>query len=483
MTLAFSQVASAYDQPVHDYLSRHAYPNAAAPPPCSPESLSAFRAVVWQLGANLPDAALRARFIARFPKPFDAWDFKEFLSLNPEKSVVGIDRCLEAKSASELYGLASRAPDDDQRNQARVAYDAARHVRHDAYGRPLPRDPATLEMGGLDGLSSQAHAHYALPKIELSDDPELLKKDPRRFAIPPTVHTFGAEFAEMYTALAVIAASRPETRGLALLFAGAAAHHIEDVANQIHTVQVGIYDFFFDAKIESIKEELRSGGGLFHERLSFRDIGKQILTNYHQLAEALFAKHLLTAGDPVAVKAEHPAEDSSLTQALNALAAGCAKGFGRAITEAVIDRSSYEGAQVYAAIRKLAEPRFSKAHVVYEGDPDLALRKDADPAHFYDLQLTSIGRAYQALAAWWSHFEACAHADSQALAPEIAAFFTDRLNALDAEDARLAKYVPSAPPERSINAWVPATYAILFVGLALYIGVKVVRRRTKATRG
>ena len=59
--------------------------------------------------------------------------------------------------------------------------------------------------------------------------------------------------------LAVLAARLPNGQRLALTHAGAAAHHIEDVANQIHTVQVGIYEFFVDAKIESIKEELALG--------------------------------------------------------------------------------------------------------------------------------------------------------------------------------------------------------------------------------
>ena len=128
-------------------------------------------------------------------------------------------------------------------------------------------------MGGLTGLSSQAHAHYGLPHLAFSDEPSVLKSDPRRFAVPPTVHTFGADFAESYTVLAALAARLPGGERLALTQAGAAAHHIEDVANQIHTVQVGIYAFFVDAKIDSIKEELLSVGGLLRPRPSFVSIG------------------------------------------------------------------------------------------------------------------------------------------------------------------------------------------------------------------
>src|SRR5206468_4039299 len=110
------------------------------------------------------------------------------------------------------------------------------------------------EMGGLTGLSSQAHAHYGLPKLAFSDEPSVLKNDPRRFAIPPTVHTFGAELADSYGGLAALAVRLPGGERLALTHAGAAAHHVEDVANQIHTVQVGLYDFFVSAKVQSIKE-------------------------------------------------------------------------------------------------------------------------------------------------------------------------------------------------------------------------------------
>src|SRR5262249_13923755 len=147
------------------------------------------------------------------------------------------------------------------RNQSRFRHDAQRRVLLDRFGRPLPEDPATLEMGERTGLSSQAHAHYQLPHLTFSSDPEVLKRDPRRFAIPPTVHTFGAEVADSYTVLSIVASRLPRGDRLSLLFAGAAAHHLEDIANQIHTVQVGIYDFFVDAKLQSFKEELLSLGG------------------------------------------------------------------------------------------------------------------------------------------------------------------------------------------------------------------------------
>src|SRR5260370_32979001 len=113
-------------------------------------------------------------------------------------------------------------------------------------------------MGALNGLSTSPHAEYGLPQLAFGYHPQVVRTDPRRFAVPPTVHTFAAEFAEAYTDLAVLAALQPGGERQALLYAGPAAHHIADVANQIPTFQVGLYDFFVDAKLESRKCELPS---------------------------------------------------------------------------------------------------------------------------------------------------------------------------------------------------------------------------------
>ena len=340
----FSSASQAYDQKIHVYLSKRAYGGPALLPPAPGEAQTAkaLRELVWRAGAESVDADLKRRFLARYPElaRFDAWEWKRFLGLNPDKSVAGLDETAlpRGDDAREVYGAASRLPDDDERNRARFRHDAHRQVLRDAWGKPLPDDPATLEMGGLDGLSSQAHAHYGLPRITFSDDPEVLKKDPRRFAIPPTVHTFGAEYAEMYTELAVLASTLPDGSRLSLTLAGAAAHHIQDVANQIHTVQVGLYDFFVDAKLESIKEELRSVGGLARPRPTFVSIGIDIIANHHTLLEYLFGKHLLTPGDPVLALAEKAPLDEVFAGELAKLSGACAPGFGRAITERLIDR-------------------------------------------------------------------------------------------------------------------------------------------------
>ena len=467
--------AAAYDQKVHVLLSQHAY---GGPPSVSGDAsaVKALRERIWHAGAEASDPELKRRFLARWPRleVFSAWAFKTLFALNPEKKIAGFDEDapLPAGDAGrDVFAAASRLPDDDFRNRERFRHDDRRERMHDSWGRPLPDDPATLEMGSLTGLSSQAHAHYGLPHLAFSDEPSVLKSDPRRFAIPPTVHTFGADFADSYTALALLSARLPGGERLALTHAGAAAHHIEDVGNQIHTVQVGIYEFFVDAKIESIKEDLKTAGGLFRKRPGFISIGIDIIANHHVLAEALYAKHLLDPKDPVGARTLAPIAEAP------AKPTACTTDFGRTITEKLIDESSFEGPKVYAAIRAVADRRFSHAgqHFGDDDDPDAALKPNVDLGPFFDLEVTGARRALVAVGDWWAHFTACAKLDDateRALAEKLV---RARLDALDAAEGRARIYTPKAPEENQRNWWIPIGYVI--AALVLFLLVRRVRRR------
>jgi hypothetical protein len=476
--------ARAYDQRIHEFLSRGSYAGPAlVDNGRDATAAAALRARLWRAGAEA-SPGVRARFLARYPQPerFDAWEIKRFLALNPDKPIAGLDDTPlpTGSDGVALYALASRLPDDDERNRDRLRHDDARRVVRDSFGRPLPEDPATLEMGSLTGLSSQAHAHYGLPHIQFSDDPEVLKRDPRRFAIPPSVHTFGADFAETYTALAVVASRLDGDDRLAILFAGAAAHHIEDVANQIHTVQVGLYDFFVDAKLESIKRELASVGGLLGARPTFVSIGIDIISNHHALSEALYAKHLLAPGDPVAALTRDAPPDAELTAALAGLPTACAPGFGRAITEALIERSSREGPEVYRAIRAVAARRYSRAGVHFgeNDDPDAALVPGADLSRFYALETRGARRADQALAAWWTRFVLCRSAPASAVDAFAARLVEERLDALEAAESRARTWTPRAPETNALALWVPALYLVA-LALAAWTAGRLLRRRRR----
>jgi hypothetical protein len=473
--------AHAYDQKVHVLLSTRAYGGPTALPATEEATARALREAVYRAGASAP-APTGQRFLARYPAlaDFDAWEWKRFLGLNPDMRVAGLDDDQPLPAGSDgapVYAAASRLPDDDQRNQRRYRHDKNRQVVKDPYGQPLPEDPATLEMGSLSGLSSQAHAHYGLPQLQFSDEPSVLKSDPRRFAVPPTVHTFGADYAALYSQLAVVAAHLPGGLRLALTHAGAAAHHVEDVANQIHTVQVGVYDFFVDAKIQSIKEDLRSVGGLLHGRQSFVSIGIDIIANHHSLIESLYAKHLLTPGDPVAALTA-PVDDAFAAD-LARLPSGCDPEFGRAITRALIERSSFEGAPAYAAIRAVADPRLSRAgqHFGDDDDPDRSIRAGVDLTDFYALEARGARRSDQALAAWWRSFTACQSAPAAVANDFAVELVRQRLDTLDAIEARARAWTPPPPDHQQIDWWVPLGYTVAFL-----VAIAVVRRVRRSRR-
>jgi len=468
--------AAAYDQKVHVLLSQHAY-GGPATVSGDASAVKALRERIWHAGAEARDPELRRRFLARWPRieSFDAWSMKRLFALNPEKKVAGFDEDAPlpgGDSGRDVYSASSRLPDDDWRNRERFRHDDRRERMHDSWGRPLPDDPATLEMGSLTGLSSQAHAHYGLPHLAFSDEPSVLKSDPRRFAVPPTVHTFGADFAASYTALALLAERLPGGERLALTHAGAAAHHIEDVGNQIHTVQVGIYEFFVDAKIQSILEELASVGGLLRPRPGFVSIGIDIIANHHVLAEALYAKHLLDPKDPVATRTLAPVD------AKPAMPASCTPDFGRAITEKLIDQSSYEGPKVYAAIRAVAQHRWSRAgqHFDENDDPDGALKPGADLGTFFDLEVTGARRALVALGDWWANYAACTKLDDEGARALAEKLVQTRLDALDAAEGRARIYTPKPPEENRRNWWIPIGYVTVLVVVVLLVG-RIRRRR------
>src|SRR5438067_10167448 len=292
-----SRAALAYNEAVHAEITESVFPSEGAPlQPPSQADLDGFRALFWKAASAEP------AFAARYPAEasFGAWEFKEFCMLDPAARVHGFDLTpddAQQLTRGQLLALASRWPDDDERNRHRYLRDAKTHeIVKASDGSPMPYDPATLDFGSLTSTTSQGLAHYGLVDGPLSDDPEVLKRDPAHFAVPPTAHAYGAEFAQLYTDLALLAANSglPSAQWLTLTFEGAAFHHLEDVANQIHTVQVGIYEFFESAFIQSKLRDLKTLGGLFGGRNSLTQIGLCLIANHHSMSEDLFAKHVGT---------------------------------------------------------------------------------------------------------------------------------------------------------------------------------------------
>lgn len=475
--------AHGYSEEIHALIDERALPAVPAEPPPGADDMLALREVIWRAGATHPDARVRERFLFYYPtiERFDAWAFKDFLGFDPDKPVPGIDAPI-AVDGRGVLPMAARAPDDDRRNQNRWAHDADRRVRLDRYGRPLPADPAQLDISSaLEGTPSQTYAHYGLPKVTFSTSLSVLRKDPRRYAPVPEPRSFGADFAQLHTDLAICAASlgTPGGETLGWWFLGNAHHYVQDVANQIHTI-VAVWDFGWDALVESVKQELVSLGGLLRSRPDLTTIGAGIVKNHHLLLEDLFAKRVreLIEGKPV-----HPAVadavdaiargDAEFERALDGLALGPDGEFARAITEQLIDVSSHEGAEVYRLIHGVAVRSLSKTGGNFDNgmDPDEFVRARPDARkleRFYRLQVAGFARAGSAVRRHVALYRAALEpgltdptARQARLDASARRLVATQVAWLDARAERLATYVPRPPQKETINWFVPLGLLVL----------------------
>src|SRR5467141_155272 len=121
---AVSLPAAAYNEAIHALLTRRAFAGRDAwmaqplVPPTQAD-LDAFRALFWRTAGQLPEPALRAKFLSRWPseQAFTAWELKQLFLLDPAAAVHGFD-LVDAgpMSRGDLLAAASRWPDDDERN-------------------------------------------------------------------------------------------------------------------------------------------------------------------------------------------------------------------------------------------------------------------------------------------------------------------------------------------------------------------------------
>lgn len=483
----------AYEERLHEQLTRRSPPlpvgEAVLEAP-DEQNLASFRLALWHRLASVADAKVREGFLRLAPTPesFTATRMKELLQLDPFATVHGVD-AIEVEPLTELDVLAraSRWPDDDRRNQNRFARDEDGSVRVGADGRPLPADPAVLHMGGVEGTPSQAHAHYELLPPELrTDDVAMLKENPARFSMPAEARTFGADFAALYSDLALLAAtsSTSDHRWISLAFFGAAMHHVQDVCNQIHTLQVGGYDFFVTAQFEVWKEELLTLGGLLGPRTDLREVGVRIIANHHLLAEDLFADRLLR--DPGALdddgrnawKSLHE-DDTDFLQRLNELAKSNTP-FERAAVMTLVEYSSREAPRIYELARKLVSPELSRWRgAEYEGDSgpiDRWLRardneeRQATWSEFFQLQANGL-RRFGTYARARQQLDG---GDPEAAAERVARWIVDR------ESERLQRWETFDPATREplgLNHTLLASLGLVLVGTVGFVTLRRRRRR------
>lgn len=426
--------------------------------------LDRFRLWFYNQAKALPDTAVRNGFTRRYATPaaFDARAFKEFLMLNGEARVLGIDSfaaAFRARHAADArmdpypqYNEGASLPlataiamgsiwvDLDRRNEDRLFRGPDGTVRLTTSGDTVPFDPMTLNMGRLTGLSSQAHGHYGLNHHPKSDAPDVLKRAPWDFAVaigfPGAVETYAEANAQLFTDLALLAllGGRPGWPTLSALYAGSAMHYVADVGNPVHTVQAGIYEIYVDATFQAWLRKATTLFGLFGSAPTRNSIGVDILTNLHTLSEELFQWELEDAlrrsasgtfeGIPESMHDAVAALDRG-DGALRRVLAGTlarlgsqspAPAFGAAVTAVVVNAGYEDGADVYRTIRRLAVGPVRRGSVVIDFDtiPDEAVWRFIRPRssgevrvaldHFNELEARGVARVTEALRWWWGQY-------------------------------------------------------------------------------
>lgn len=493
MLLLLLPLAFAYGEKVHAELTREALSAAVGDTPVTAAELGQVDALIARIDSHARvSAALSTEWTARYPTPesFDRWELKELLLLSPDADVYGFDRLDPETDLLALLSVSSRRPDDDFRNRDRLNHNPDRSPQEG-----VPDDPVILNMGKLGALSSQAHAHYGLDQLEFSEDPAVLQTDPPRFAVAAAwpegpVLTFAPEMAQAHLDLSTLAALEGFD-GLSAAYAGQAFHYVEDVGNPIHTVQVGLYDFFKDAFFERLGISAKTAGGYFGELPTLASIGIGILSNHHTISEQLAEKKLI-ARDP-RLEGAIGGDDAPLAASMPASAEG---DYGLVAARTLVHAGTADGAPMYASTRAIADPRYRKWGVEFDWkneDPEDALRSGVGAPEmetFWALQETSFHRAATTVRAVWrihrAGIEAALATPEETEAAESALlerFLGRQLTLRRDADARRARYlanppVPGAPPPKQPAMLAGEIGAVgLLAGLAAFLGRRASKRR------
>lgn len=464
--------------------------------------------------AQDPDAL---RFQARFSSPlaFRAPEIRGFLGLStePTPAVLGLDKYDREViyDGVELAALAATLPDVDQRNMRRYARDAEGERLRLPDGRYIPVDPMILNMGGLDDLSSQAHAHYQLAADHPSDSAEVLQKEPWNFVVaagwPGPVETYAADMAQIHLDLAILARSwggqnHPSTgEFLTISWWGAGLHYVQDAAGPLHNVQVGSYALFKLAKLQYWKQALLTLGGYAAALPSFVQIGLGFLHNHHLFAEQWLADQvaLLETGKPADLALQQvwdnpAAEDPELMAALRGKIEPFIKGFGEEqpwqegvggatiLVRALAELGRKDGQAMYDAAIKASSPRLREVGFRLGDDEGLKPDYRGDPT---DPEVMAAERELAALHA--KSMRRMAHATriyAQLLKGDARSSLLRLrrycLNRLEAEDKRRAAFVANPPAQALAEVREPLFAVAPVAGLAgLSVLVLVWRRRRR----
>ena len=460
------------------------------------------------------------RFRALFPhkRTFTAYAIRGFLGFSQEEKpqIVGLDTFDRSGYLDGLEVVASGAasPDLDQRNMRRYAYDNDGNVLKLPDGRIVPADPMILNMGEVDKLSSQAHAHYQLAADKPSDSADVLQQEPWNFVIaagfPGPVETYAAEMAQLHLDIAIVAREWTQENisstgeYLMLTWWGAGMHYLQDAAGPLHNVQVGSYELFKLAKLTWYRMAVETIGGYGGTLPSFVSIGLGFLHNHHLFAEQWLGEQveLLVAKKPAAKPLQEAWDklgdnDPEFLAAIkgkiephmdNSKAPPWDKGEGAAtvLVRALAELGKKDGQAMYdaamgASSDLLRDPNFrlgddEHLSAKHKGDPKdpavQAAQNKLAQLHAKSLRrLATATRIYR---------------DSLDGSPRAALLRLRRwcLKRLEAEAARRKQYI-AAPPPKSLAVVQEPLWAVAPTGSVLLLlgGVWLVlrRRASKAT--
>lgn len=420
---------------------------------------------------------------------FDARALRGLLGLtrNPRYRVEGIDvlACADG-TAPGVLARAANAPDLDGRNLERLLYDADGRPVMGTVG-PFPDDPAVLDMGGLEGLSSQAHAHFALASDGLSADPTLLWKDPSRFgvggSVPGGPFSFGRPMARAHFLLAVIAGADddPSSRATALSLLGGALHYVQDAADPLHTIQSGSVGVVARGALAFAVRAAATLGGFLGDLPGPVASVADVLSNYH-----LWVEYFWDARGAGAWAAGVPVPSGPFVP-------------DRAACEAELDRGLAVASRASDAVRPLAGALYGAACDATDGVPGglFGALPDGgfDPETYVGdaaaaVRVEAIGRESAAVAARASADLAEAFVRLDACRPvvDVAALASDRLldEILSHGEARAARrdawraaHPEGVAPARAVRLPVVAAIELLLVALVAWFVVRRVRKARK----
>jgi len=502
--VAWPAQVGAFSTDVHRWLAERALRGVVlAGPVQTPTTEDHIGFYLWlgnTLAARSDDAARDGkdaeRFRARFPsaRHFDAFGIRGFLGLSqePTPAILGLDDIAPVGQVDRFNFAVDGAarPDVDRRNQNRFAYDAKRALRRDSRGEPLPADPVILNMGGLRGLGSQAHAHYQLAVENPSDDPEVLRTAPWNFVkatgFDGPVETSAAQMAQLHLDMAILALhwgeenGKPEAEYLALAWWGAGLHYVQDAAGPLHNVQVGAYGLFVHAKLLWWRRALASGGGFVGVLPTFVVYAQELIRAVHLFSEQWAARELeaLRMGRPTAAALAHAWTQTAIDDPELAAALGdrlkphlagpyqvqpIDEGAGQILVHTLARLGAREGAPMYAAGLRAMSPLLRDCDARLGDDEPIrddhvGDRSDGDVAdalgEMATLHARSVRRATTATRLYW---QALVEGSADAAARRLR---RQRLDALDAGDRRLEAYVRAPPrPEAAYSERSPAILA------------------------